>query len=136
MKLIKKRWLDETGQMIVLTLLCMTILTGFLALAIDVGIMFRARRQMQTAADSAALAAALDFLYNQSNSSAVTAGKAASATNGYTDGNNGTVVKINMPPKSGPNTTCNSCAEAIVSQPNSTVFMSTFSSMFGGGNFS
>ena len=117
---------DESGQALVLTVLCMTALMGFMALALDVGIIFRAKRNMQIAADSAAVAAALDYMYNASTSSAQTIGKNASSTNGYTDGSNGTTVTLNMPPANGPNAGASGFAEAIVSQPVPTVFMGLF----------
>src|SRR5215475_2110057 len=57
---------DESGQMLVLTALCMTLLMGFLALAIDVGILFRAKRNVQIAADAGAIAGALHQQYGGS----------------------------------------------------------------------
>ena len=42
---------------LVLVVLCMTVLLGFMALAIDVGLLFRARRNVQIAADAAAAGA-------------------------------------------------------------------------------
>jgi uncharacterized membrane protein len=53
-----KRLLDEDGQVLVITLLCMGVLVGAMGLALDVGILFRARRNMQIAADAAAMAGA------------------------------------------------------------------------------
>src|SRR5258707_15075779 len=98
---------DENGQTLVLTALCMTALLGFMALAIDVGLLFRAKRNMQIAADGAALAAALDYYYNNATASnpvahAQAAGQTAATANGVTDGTNGTVT-INCHPTSGPN---------------------------------
>src|SRR5258708_17015297 len=74
---------DDKGQTLVLTALCMSVMLGFMALALDVGVLFHARRSLQTAADAAALAGAADYLYNQSASSARTAGCAAAAQNGF-----------------------------------------------------
>ena len=54
---------DQSGQVLVLAALAMTALMGFMALATDVGILFRARRNRQIAADAAAVAGALDYLY-------------------------------------------------------------------------
>ena len=51
---------EERGQMLVLVALSMTVLLGFLALAIDVGLLFRAKRNLQVAADAAAVAGAMD----------------------------------------------------------------------------
>ena len=50
------------------------LLMAFLALAIDVGTLFRARRNMQIAADAAAVAGALDYKYNVSPHRRVAAG--------------------------------------------------------------
>ena len=79
---------DEKGQTLVLTALCMTVMLGFMAVSIDVGVLFRSKRSLQTAADAAAVAAAQDYMWSQSATSAQAAGKAASSVNGYTDGAN------------------------------------------------
>ena len=113
----------EEGQTLVLTALCMTAMLGFMALAVDVGLLFRSKRNMQTAADAAALAAAQSYMWTGLTTSAQTAGKGASSTNGYTDGTNGTTVTINVPPLSGPNTGSAGFVEAIVSQPVGMAFM-------------
>ncbi|HMG86102.1 MAG TPA: pilus assembly protein TadG-related protein [Terracidiphilus sp.] len=114
---------DETGQTLVLVALCMTLLLAFMGLAIDVGLLFRARRNAQTAADAAAIAAALDYKYNSSATSARTAGKAASSANGVTDGTGGATVSINIPPSVGPFAGESGFIEAIVVDPSPTIFM-------------
>ena len=48
---------NDDGQALIITLLTLTILLGFVGLATDVGTLFYTKRQLQTAADSAALAA-------------------------------------------------------------------------------
>jgi hypothetical protein len=116
---------DENGNVMIVSAICLSILMGFLGLALDVGLLFRVRQNVQIAADAAATAAALDYLYNQSVSSAQTVGEAASAVNGYTNGNGGVSVAINLPPQSGPNQS-NGFAEAIVTTPSSTNFMGLF----------
>lgn len=116
---------DENGQMLMFTALTMTALLGFLALATDVGTLFRARRQLQVAADAAATAAALDVLYGQSASQATSDADDAAAANGATNGSGGTVVTINMPPQNGYHTN-NGYVEAIITQPNPTYFMKLF----------
>ena len=117
----------EDGQTLVLTVLSMGLLLGFMALALDVGLLFRAKRNTQIAADSAAVAAALDYLYNGNKTSAQTQGKAAASANGITDGVSGNVVTINVPPNYGPNATAAGFVEAVVQQPNPLFFMSMFS---------
>ena len=80
---------NEDGQTLVLTALCMTAMLGFMALAIDVGLLFRARRNMQITADAVAVAAALDYYYGYATntnalSHAQAAGQAAAVANGIT----------------------------------------------------
>lgn len=114
---------DENGQALVFTVLCMAILLGFMALAIDVGWTFRTRRNAQIAADAAAIAAALDYKYNGSITSAQTAGQAAATANGVQNGTGGASVAINIPPQNGPFTAQSGFIEARVIDPSPTVFM-------------
>jgi hypothetical protein len=114
---------DESGQVLVLTVLCMTVLFGFLALAIDVGLLFRAKRNLQIAADAAATAAALDYYYDNDVSLAQAVGTQAAADNGVTVSTGGPTVpfhtgaNITTPYHQGPG-----YFEAILTQPNPTVF--------------
>jgi Putative Flp pilus-assembly TadE/G-like len=128
----------------VLAVLSMSLLLGFMALAVDVGVLFRAKRNVQIAADAAAIAAALDYKYNgQFNGSTATAYAAANAAamaNGYTSGiavacpngsatvNRSTTIAVTLciPPAGGPNAGRAGFAEATVSAPNPTYFMSLF----------
>lgn len=121
------------------TILSMTMLLGFMALALDVSLLFRAKRNLQTVADAAAGAAALDYYYNVSVqganavSHAQTAGQTVATYNTTLNNMTGTTVAINCAPTSGPkaSASCNGYFEAIASQPNPTLFMSVFGSMFG-----
>ena len=58
-----KRLTHERGQAMIFTVLCMTIMLGFMSLAVDVGLLFRAKRMIQTAADSGAIAGATELNY-------------------------------------------------------------------------
>jgi hypothetical protein len=104
----------------------MTALLGFLALSVDVGMLFRSKRCLQTAADAAAIAAAQNYMWSQLATSAQAAGKSASSVNGYTDGTKSVTVTINVPPTSGPNAGATGYAEAIVTQPIGTPFIGMF----------
>lgn len=117
---------DESGQVLVMTLLAMTLLLAFMALALDVGVLFRAKRNMQIAADAAAIAAALDYHHTASLTSAKAMGQTAATNNGVTNGVGGATVAINLPPAYGPYSSLGGSAEAIVIQPNPTVFMGLF----------
>jgi Flp pilus assembly protein TadG len=89
---------DESGQIMALMAIGTSfILLGFLALSVDVGMLYHARQNAQIAADSAAIAAAVDYEYNLNVATAETAGRNASATNGYTNGTNSVVVSVVSP---------------------------------------
>jgi len=114
---------DESGQVMVVTVLSMSLLIGFLALAVDVGTLFRAKRLMQTAADSAAIAGAQEYLYGDMTAAA----DAAAAQNGVPIGGaNGGVVTVNNGPLSGPHQGQSGYIEAIVSQTQPTFFGKIF----------
>jgi hypothetical protein len=133
---------DERGQVLVLTLLSMTVLMGFTALAVDTGVLFQAKRNMQIAADGAAMAGAVQLYYGPATQVQKSTGKtidlvkknawAVAKLNGVDYTVSGNTVQIDYPPVDGPNTGCGSCVEARVAMPNPTVFMR----MFGKGSIS
>jgi Flp pilus assembly protein TadG len=130
---------NEEGQMLVLTALSMTVMFGFMAIAVDVGLLFRAKRNLQIAADAAATSAALDYYYNNGTlgasaiDHAVAEGKTASQSNGFQDGANGVSVSISCAPTSGPeaSASCNGFFEAKVTKSQSNFFLAAFSGMPG-----
>ena len=109
----------ESGQVIILVCVALFAIMGFVAMVTDLGFMQHQKNRMQTAADSAAMAAAQELNYGDS----VSAGKADSATNGFTDGQSSVSVAINNPPSSGPNSSKAGYIEAIVSKPEPTYFL-------------
>lgn len=115
-----KRLSEDHGQTIILAALCMPLLMGFIGLAVDAGLMFRAEREMQTAADSGAIAGAEELNYGDVTAAA----KADTALNGVTDGVNGATVTVNSPPKTGPHTGNSGYVEVITSKNQTTFFMS------------
>ena len=127
MKLFRK----EEGQTLVFTALLMCCLMGFMALSIDVGVLFRAQRRMQTAADAAAIAGTIEYFYHGSGNVSTVA-KAAASNNGVKVPNQ---VTVNIPPANGWHTG-SSFVEVIVRQPNPTIFMGTFAGLFPGGGVS
>jgi hypothetical protein len=120
-----------------MTAFCMACLLGALGLAVDVGVLFNARRQMQTAADAAAVAAATEVFYNGSGSSNINqrAYDAAKA-NGVDHSASGVNVIVTAGSTSTPLTlnpggvSCASCVEVQLSKPNHTIFMQTMSQFF------
>lgn len=128
---------NEDGQMLVFTALSMTVVFGFMAIAIDVGTLFRAKRNLQTAADAAATAAALDYYYNNNTlgatavTHAIAEGKTASKSNGYEDGKNGATVSVSCAPTTGPEAAakCNGFFEAFVTSSQTNLFLAVFAGM-------
>lgn len=141
-----KLFRDEAGQTMVFTALLMCCLLGFMALALDVGVLFRAQRRLQVAADAGAAAAGLAAEYNMSvtGCTGTPAGTASASVkcavakaalgNGITDA---TQITVNNPATTGYHTGAE-YYEVLVQQPNPTLFMKVFSQfkMSGaGGNF-
>lgn len=116
---------EEDGQTLFLTALCLTVLLGFTALALDVGTLFRAKRRMQIAADAAAMAGTTELFYNGSTNVAAKAHAAAKA-NGVDNTVSGNTVSVTLPPLSLGGTSCATCVEVQVTTPNPTVFMGHF----------
>ena len=122
-----KKLPNENGQVLVLTAICMTCLMGFLAFAADVGLLLVARRAVQSAADSAAIAGASQVNYVAVDGMTVAAAaNAAAALNGLTNGSNGVAITVNNAPLSGPHVGNTSYVEVIIQRNVPTFFMRIF----------
>lgn len=135
MKLLK----EEDGQVLVLTALCISVLLCLLALAIDAGQLYYTQRQLQTAADAAALAGALEGSQCGGTNLCTAmqqAAQAAMTENGITNltlstqcaatQGTGTTLTLNNGPcalgSADPNYNNPSYVEAVVSRPQPTFF--------------
>ncbi|MGA9392128.1 MAG: pilus assembly protein TadG-related protein [Candidatus Sulfotelmatobacter sp.] len=125
-----KKLRNESGQALIITIICLTVLLGFVGFAVDLGYMFYVKRQLQTAADSAALAGASILTSNTPTLSIITTvANHDAALNGVTTGSNGFTVTVTWPytPASlCANCTSNNFVEVAVSQTQKTGFMSLF----------
>jgi uncharacterized membrane protein len=112
---MKRRKSREAGQAVILVvLLSLTVLLGFAGLATDVGTMYRQKRIVQSAVDSAAIAGASEILFTD----VVSAAETDAASNGVAsctqNANSVTVpapvspatcsIVVNNPPLNGPHT--------------------------------
>jgi Flp pilus assembly protein TadG len=113
---------DEAGQAIVVVALALVAILGILGLATDMGYLRYMKRQLQTAADAAAMAGASELPYSDVTSGA----KADSAANGFTDGTNGATVTVNNPPLSGQHIGDSGYVETIVAKATPTFFAKAF----------
>jgi len=111
----------ENGQVLVIVAIGMAVLLGFVGLAIDVGMLYTTRRQMQTAADAAAIAGA-NALQGSSSDLYQQAAQAVAKLNGFVDATNGVSVTIG-PPASPPNPSTGQYVEADISQDVPTYFL-------------
>jgi Flp pilus assembly protein TadG len=130
---------EDSGQVLVMTALSITVLLGFIAFATDVGLLLRERRMVQTAADSSAIAGAAESLY-EGTPNYVTSGmwRAASgdsafngftagASNGTRNGSTGTTLKLNVYPNiTIPGFNSAGYVQAVVTQTTPTFFMNMF----------
>lgn len=91
-------------------------LVGFSALGIEVGYLLLKHRQMQSAADGAAMSAATALGYGYPTDFRME-GKAVAGASGFTDGVDGTTVTVNSPPASGPYAGNAEAVEVLISQP-------------------
>jgi len=120
----------------VLVAVCLTVLLGVVAIALDGGRLWSERRQAQSVADAAALAAACDLYENywvnsgrDPDGTALASALATAASNGYADDKTDSVVTVNIPPQSGDYTGKRGYVEVIV-QYNQ---RRSFSKVFGTG---
>jgi Flp pilus assembly protein TadG len=111
---------QRTGKTLALFIILLPALCGMVGLVIDTGLMMAAHRDVQTAADSAALAAALRLMDGDSADTAK--GEATTFVETYNDLSSATVV-VNIGPSQGPHAGNANYAEVIVTYEVTTLFM-------------
>jgi Flp pilus assembly protein TadG len=117
---------DESGQTLIFVAVSMSVILGFAAMAADVGTLLHDKRNLQIAADAAAIAGAVEEKVNPAAAQVRAAGAAAATQNGFTNGSNQVTVTVNPPPVSGPHAGAAGYVEAIVSQTEPVFFMKLF----------
>ena len=121
---------DERGQTIILIALSLPLLLGFIGIATDVGALFKDKRTLQTAADAAAIAGALNLPPGSTSitTAAQNAATTAATANGFTNGSNGVIVNVNTPPTWPPSNYNgqNGYVEVTITKPESTIFLGLF----------
>jgi len=108
-------WKDPSGGVLVYTALGMMVLIGAAGLAIDMGSWYSTRRSVQSAADAAALAGALEVSRGSDWATVVSKAEYDSGLNQHST-TAGATITINNPPDSGPYTGDNNAVEAVVQQ--------------------
>jgi hypothetical protein len=108
------------GQVLVLATISIAVLLGLVGLSTDVGMLWRTRREAQTAADAAAVAASKAL---GQGLSVATAATQMTSLNGLTNGANGVTVAVNNPPLSGTYAGNSNYVETVVTQSANTYFL-------------
>jgi len=121
--------LRQRGQVIVFVTLALFAVLGMAALAVDVGNLWTTRRQMQSAADAAAMAAADSIELTGGTADITSWAQAAAAQNGFTNGStttastNPVTVAVYHPPQSGVDVGASNAVQVVISQQQPTYFM-------------
>ena len=88
---------DNSGGVLIYTAFGIVAFLGMMALAVDVGYWYTNKRDMQSAADASAMAAAFELLEDGSQSDMEAVAEYDAELNGY----DGTTVTVISPPTSG-----------------------------------
>ncbi len=110
----------ERGQVLPFMAICLTVLMGFTALAVDAGYLRYQERLQQTAADDAALAGANELISHPSQYQ--NAAWADAAKNGFTDNGSTSHVIVNWAPATGVYTGDTNAVEVIVQVQRPSIF--------------
>jgi Flp pilus assembly protein TadG len=130
---VRKYWLSRRGSVAIQVALLMVLIVGMTALGTEITFVLYKHRQMQAAADSAALGAATALATGRPADPMLEA-RAIAASHGFVHGVDGTVVAVNRPPLSGSNTGTANAIEVVVSQPQSLTLVSLFRTLVGDSN--
>ena len=119
-----RRSVRERGAVVAYMAVIMPVILGGLGLAIDNGRLYGVRRQMQTAADATAMAAAHEW--RQENFEGYTAAAIEDAVRNGFDPDDGVEIEVNVPPTSGPRTGDNNFVEVVIREDIPLYFMRAF----------
>ena len=121
---------DERGSVLAF-FVAIPVVAGTVAVGVETGQLYRTKRQMQGAADAAALAATIDKMNGGTNTSATAAALYEAQRNGFQNGVGGVTVTVNSPPTSGSNVSTANAVEVVVTKPSKFALASVLSSSSG-----
>lgn len=107
--------LDEKGS-VATALVVVPVLAGTVALGVETGQLYRVKRQMQSAADAAAIQGSMDRVAGANNTTIQTDARYEAQRNGFTHSANGVTVTVNSPPTTGANVGTNGAVEVIITK--------------------
>src|SRR5688572_22952829 len=112
---------SDSGQVLIMTGLVLTILFGVMGISIDAGYLYYEKRRMQAAADAGAMAAAFE-LWTDTSGPYVSAAHTDAQLNGF-HSSDGSTVAVNRPPTMGPRAGNNAFVEVIISRTSNSSLM-------------
>jgi hypothetical protein len=107
--------LNDAGSVATM-LIAVPVIAGTVAIGVETGQLYRVKRQMQGAADAAALAGTVDSIAGKTTAVITSDAQYEAQRNGFTNGSNGVVVTVNSPPTSGPNVGTPGAVEVIITK--------------------
>ena len=107
---------DERGSVAIQVGIMMLAIIGILALGIEITFLLLKHREMQSAADGAAMSGATALGYGVP-ADFRTEARAVASAGGFTNGVDEATVTVNSPPLSGPSAGNDHAVEVIISQP-------------------
>ncbi len=113
-------------------LVVIPVLMGAAAVGIETGQLYRTKRQMQGAADAAALAGSVDRTAGKSLTTITSTARYEAQRNGFQNGVGSISVTVNAPPTSGTNITTAGAVEVIITKPQSFSLGAVLTSWLGG----
>jgi Flp pilus assembly protein TadG len=118
--LAARLWRDEAGVVAIMFALMFPVLAAMVALGIDVGFWYSAKRGLQNAADAAAVAGGHELRLGNSTTVAESTALQEATRNGF-DSGTGTIT-VSSPPGSGSYTGSSLAVEVSLSNPGMTFF--------------
>jgi len=103
----------------------LTVIIGFVSLATEVGFLLLKQREMQSAADSAAVSGATAITRGTPSNYQVEA-QAVASTSGFVNGTSSVSVTVSSPPVDGTYAGVTGAVEVVISQPQTVTLMSLF----------
>ena len=114
---------DQSGSYVIMCAVLMPVFIGMSALGTEVGMWLYTRQTVQSAADSAAISAAIAYYYG---SDPTTAADAVAASYGFGNSDGLERVTVSRPPTIGNYTTTAGAVEVDIQQPQSALFSAFF----------
>jgi Flp pilus assembly protein TadG len=107
--------LNDCGS-ITTVLVAVPVIAGTVAIGVETGQLYRVKRQMQAAADSAALAGTVDKVAGKPDNTITSDARYEAQRNGFTHGSNGINVAVNTSPSGSPNASTAGAVEVVITK--------------------